>query len=84
MSKRPINLTFFKQFPKFAPPPLLNVGVDLKFDHILLCVYYKKLDYAKFGVSNLFLSTVIEEKPLGVGSTPPPPPFGTGRVNSFV
>ena len=28
------------------------------------------LDYAKFGVSNLFLSNVIEEKPLGVGSTP--------------
>ena len=30
-----------------------------------------KLDYAKFGVSNLFCSKVIEEKPLGVGSTLP-------------
>ena len=31
-----------------------------------------KFDYAKFGVSNLFFSQVIEEKPLGggVGSTP--------------
>ena len=28
-----------------------------------------KLDYAKFGVSNLFFSKVIKEKPLG-GSTP--------------
>ena len=35
------NLTFFKQFPKFAPLPLLNFGVDLKFDHIRLCVYYQ-------------------------------------------
>ena len=33
-----------------------------------------KFDYAKFDVSNLFFSEVIEEKPLGVGSTPLPPP----------
>ena len=34
-----------------------------------------KLHYAKFYVSGLFLDlNVIEEKPLGVGSTPPPPP----------
>ena len=41
-----------------------------------------KLDYAKFGVSNLFLSKVIEEKPSGggVGSTP----LGTGRVNANI
>ena len=32
-----------------------------------------KLDYANFGVANLFLSKVIEEKPLD-GSPPPPPP----------
>ena len=38
-----------------------------------------KFDYAKFGVSNLFFSQVIEEKPLGgVGSTP----LGKGRVNN--
>ena len=31
-----------------------------------------KLNYAKFGVSNLFLSKGIEEKPLGVGSARTP------------
>ena len=30
-----------------------------------------KLDYAKFGVSNLFFSKVSEEKPLGVRLDPP-------------
>ena len=40
--KKPIILTFFKQFPKFASVPLLNFGVDLKFDHIPLCVYYRR------------------------------------------
>ena len=29
-----------------------------------MCILLK-LDYAKFGVSNLFFSEVIEEKPLG-------------------
>ena len=38
------------------------------------------LDYAKFGVYNLFSSKVIEEKPLGVGSTPPV--FGMGRAKT--
>ena len=32
-----------------------------------------KLDYAKFGVSNLFCSKVIKEKPLEISSPPPPP-----------
>ena len=36
-----------------------------------------KLDYAKFGVSYLLFSKVIEEKPLGAARTPPP---GKGRV----
>ena len=38
-----------------------------------MCILLK-LDYAKFGVSNLFFSKVIEEKPLfgGVGSISPP------------
>ena len=36
-----------------------------------MCILLK-LDYKKFGVSNLFFSSVIEEKPLGVGSTNPP------------
>ena len=31
-----------------------------------------KFDYAKFGLSNLCLSKVIEENPLGVGYLPPP------------
>ena len=30
-----------------------------------------KFDYTKFGVSNLFFSKVIEEKPLGVWLDPP-------------
>ena len=35
-----IILTFFQHFLKFVPLPLLNFGVDPKFDHIPLCVYY--------------------------------------------
>ena len=35
------------------------------------------LHYAKFGVSNFLFSKVTEEKPLRVGSIPPP---GKGRV----
>ena len=34
-----------------------------------MCILFK-LDYAKFGISNLFSSKVMEEKPLGVSSTP--------------
>ena len=37
-----------------------------------------KLHYAKFDVSRLFCSKVMEEKPLGVCSTP----LGKGRVNA--
>ena len=43
-----------------------------------MCILLK-LDYAKFGVSNLFFSKVIEEKPLGVWLDSPP--LGAGRVN---
>ena len=48
-----------------------------------MCILLK-LDYAQFGVSNLFLSNVIEEKPLegSARTPPPPPPLGTGRVKS--
>ena len=41
-----------------------------------------KLEYAKFGVSDLSFSKVIEENPLGVGSTPPP--LGKRRVKPQV
>ena len=41
-----------------------------------------KLDYAKFGVPNLFCSKVINDKPLGVSARPPP--LGKGRVKSVV
>ena len=58
------NLDIFKHFSKFAPLPLLNFGVDLKFDHIPPICILLKLDYANFGVSNLFYAKVIE-KPLG-------------------
>ena len=40
-----------------------------------------KLGYAKFGVSNLILSKVIKEKPLGVGSTSLS--LGKGRVRKI-
>ena len=45
-----------------------------------MCILLQ-LNYAKFGVSNLFFSKVMEEKSFGVGSTPPP---GTGRVKIVV
>ena len=46
-----------------------------------MCILLK-LDYAKFGVSNLFYSKVIEEKPFGGRLDPPdPPPLDKGRVN---
>ena len=41
-----------------------------------------KLHYANFDVSRLFCSKVIEEKPFGVGSTPPP--LGKGRVKKDI
>ena len=43
-----------------------------------MCILLK-LHYAKFDVSRLFCSKVLEKKPQGVGSIPPP--LGTGRVN---
>ena len=46
-----------------------------------MCILLK-LHYAKFDVSSLFSSKVIEEKPLvGRLDPPPPPPLGKGRVN---
>ena len=46
---------------KFTPLHLLNFGMNPKLDHIPVCILLK-LDYAKFGVSSLFFSKVIEEK----------------------
>ena len=43
-----------------------------------MCILLK-LDYAKFGVSNLFFSKVIEEKSLGGRLDPP---LGKGRVKN--
>ena len=68
-------MTFFQHFPKFAPLPLLNFGVDPKFDHIPY-VYIIKVELYKAWCSNLFFSKVIEEKPFGGRLDPP----GTGRV----
>ena len=33
------NFDIFQHFPKFAPLPLLNFGLNPKFDHNPLCVY---------------------------------------------
>ena len=43
-----------------------------------------KLDYAKFGVSNLYFSKVIKENLWGGGSPPPPPQKKGLIVISFV
>ena len=47
-----------------------------------MCILLK-LHYAKFDVSRLFCSKVIEEKPLEGRLAPPPPP-GEGRVNTYL
>ena len=46
---------------KFTPLHLLNFGMNPKLDHIPVRILLK-LDNAKFGVSSLFFSKVIEEK----------------------
>ena len=45
-------------------------------------MYIIKVHYAEFGVSYLFFSKVIEEKPLGGRLDPPHP--GKGRVKTKV
>ena len=57
MSKRPIILTSLKQFSKFAPLPLQNFGVDLKFDYIPLYVYY----YSWIMQSLVFLTYFVQK-----------------------
>ena len=48
-----------------------------------MCILLK-LDYAKFSVSNLCISKVIEGKPLVGRLDPPlPPSLGTGRVQNL-
>ena len=59
--QKPIILTFFLHFPKFTPLPLPNFGINPKFDRIPLYILLK-LHYAKFDVSRLFCSKVIEKK----------------------
>ena len=46
-----------------------------------MCILLK-FHCAKFGVSNLFVSKVIEEKPLG-GRLDPPPPLVKEELRSF-
>ena len=43
-----------------------------------MCILLK-LDYAKFGVSNLFFQK-LSKKNLWGSARPPPPPLGKGRV----
>ena len=67
------SIIFTRSPPRFHQPPC-----ELNNDNSL------KLDYTKFGVSNLFFSKVIEEKPLGCRPNPPPPLPGKGRINTSV
>ena len=60
------NFDIFLHFLKFTPLPLLNFGMNPKFDHILLYILLR-LHYAKFDVSRLLCSKIIEENPLGGG-----------------
>ena len=76
MSKKPVILTFFKQFPKFAALPLLNFGVDLKFDHISLCVYYQSYIMQSVVFLTYFFQKLSKKNLWGAGSTPP---LDTGR-----
>ena len=55
-SKKLIILKFFKHFPKYAPLPLLNFGVNPKFDRTPLCVYYRRKTFRR-----------LARRPLGKG-----------------
>ena len=63
------NFDILQHFSKFTPLPLLNFWVNPKLDNIPLMCILLKLDYAKIGVSNLFLfPKVIEENLWGLSS----------------
>ena len=68
--QKPTVLTFFQHFPTFVPLPLLPLGVDPQFDHILplICILLK-LDDAKFGIFNSFFQKLSERNLWEVGST---------------
>ena len=68
--QKSIILTFFKQFPKFAPLPLLNFAVGLKFDHIPLCVYYQSYIMQSLVFLTHFFQKLSKKNLWGVGSTP--------------
>ena len=78
MSKKPIILTFLNTFPNLHLSPLLNFGMNPKFDHIPPMYILLKLHYAKFDISGLLCSKVIEKTPLG--GRLDPPPLGKGRI----
>ena len=59
--KTPMILTFLHHFPKFAPLPLPNFGKILNLNNYPPLNRLVKLYYAKFNVSNLFFSNVMEE-----------------------
>ena len=79
MSKKPIILTFFKQFPKFAPLPLLNFGMDIKFYHIPLCVYYQSYIMQSLVFPTYFFQKLWKKNLWGGWLDPP---LVTGRVKS--
>ena len=65
------NFDILKHFYKFTPLPLLKFVFNPKSDHILPCVHYLSWIMQSLMFLTCFFSKVIEEKPLGVGLTPP-------------
>ena len=76
MSKKPYNFDIFQTVFQVCTsrPPKFWGGSEI-WSHPPMCILLK-LNYAKFGVSNLFFSKGIEEKPLGGRLDP----LGTGRI----
>ena len=76
------NFDIFLHFPKFTPLPLLNFGMNLKFDDIHLCAYYQSYIMQSLMFPNCFVQKLSKKKLWGVGSSLPPP--GKGRANSQI
>ena len=76
MSKKPIILILFLHFPNFTPLPLLNFGMNPKFDHVTLCVYYQSYVMQSLMFLGCFDQKLSKKNLWGIGPTL----LGTGRV----